>query len=65
VKGEPPYKKFTDTDNTTTILELRFGSNKQTVIPLNIHPNGERYVGRTEKGSTAGMLPRWNAGFGC
>ena len=48
VNGEPPYKKFTDTDNTTTIIELRFGSNKQTVIPPSIHPNGEE-VRRQER----------------
>jgi putative DNA primase/helicase len=56
VNGEPPYTKFTVTDNNTTILELRFGSNKQTVIPPSIHPNGERYVGRNGEG-----VYRWDA----
>ncbi len=56
MNGEPPYTKFTVTDNNTTILELRFGSNKQTVIPPSIHPNGERYVGRNGEG-----VYRWDA----
>jgi hypothetical protein len=63
VNGEPPYKKFTD--NTITILELRFGSNKQTVIPRASTRTARGTSARTEKGFTAGMLPRWSAGFGC
>jgi hypothetical protein len=43
--GEAPaYKKFTDVGGET-IVELRFGGNKQTVIPPSVHPDtGGRYV---------------------
>jgi len=46
---EPGYKKFTDIGGET-IVELRFGGNKQTVIPPSVHPDtGGRYVVGVDK----------------
>jgi hypothetical protein len=42
--GELKYEPFTDTDGDM-IIELRFGSSHQTVIPPSVHPDTkERYV---------------------
>src|SRR5829696_4703293 len=45
VRGdEPPYIKFTDIGSPETLLELRIGRGKQTVIAPSVHPSGERYT---------------------